>query len=233
MRIVRIFRSALIVSLTMMILSGCAKGSPPAADATPEHPTQSSPISETGQAPPQVEKTQTPAPTPTPTPTSERESPDFRSAKWGDTAETVRSFESASFIDTVDGNLAYDGTVAGLAAHIFFRIDPDYGFYTGTYNLTVPHTSGTGYITDYETLKAAVSEKYGPPESDDIIPISSLADYADEGQKVLLGYVGYLTTWSTETCLIKLAMMSDNYKVSTILQYSTPDFTPPPNTDGV
>ena len=164
----------------------------------------------------------------------ERDGLQFRRAKWTDDIETVKSYEDAELIyDEDEQTIMFAGNVAGLEANIIYYFDPQYGLYRGLYGITEEHTTTLNYITDYKTLKESLTHVYGQPVSDEIIPISSLAEYADDEQALSLGYVVYATDWELDGTNITLTMSSDNYAISTIVFYEATDFTPAPNTDGL
>lgn len=218
---------ALLVATLCLVLVGCGtSGQPGGTAASTPTPTHS--------APAPTESTPPSSPTPTPSALPERTDLNFRIAKWGDSKDIVKDYETAEpFESTNDNILVYIGTVAGLDAGISYFFDPEYGFYMGGYRLVEDHTTNASYISDYNTLKAAIAEKYGEPTSDDIKTLDTLAEYADAGQALQLGYVAYMTKWELDDCEIFLGMMGDNYEITTQLSYTVNDFTPAKNTDGV
>lgn len=226
----KFFAGLLGLSLCL-ILGGCDTASQPDDSATPTpSPTISAP------APTGSERPTPSLPTPEPTPSTlpERTDLNFRTAKWGDSMDVVKAYETAEFYKVIDDKaLVYKGSVAGLDAGINYFFDPEYGFYMGAYRLTDEHSTGSGYITDFNTLKAAVIEKYGEPTTDDIINISSLAEEHEAGDAFWLGYTVYSATWDLDDFRITMGMTCDNGEVTCGLFYATNDFTPDTNTDGI
>lgn len=174
----------------------------------------------------------TPAETTTP-PDAKQSNEGFRSSPWGASISTIKGNETATLVNESGTGALYKGTVSGLNAYISYQVDVTYGLYRGGYVFQEEHSNGHTYISDYQTLKDAVIQTYGAPTSDQIVKLSTLADYADAGQAIEQGYVEYLSEWVTDNSRIVLNMSSDNYKISTVLAYESLSFTPPLNADGI
>jgi hypothetical protein len=51
--------------------------------------------------------------------------------------------------------------------------------------------------------------------------MSTLADYADAADALLLGYTAYQSIWETDDTAIKLFMAADNNEISTAIFYDS------------
>lgn len=157
---------------------------------------------------------------------------DFRNAKWGDTKEDVKKYELEieDFIDTPDGDLGGETSVAGYPAYAIFIFDND-RLYQATYAFDLNYTNGGQYILTYTALKNGLMEKYGNPTDDSIIPLTNelLIEAAGEADALKLGYVQYGTTWETSRTRIQLVMASQNYKMTLAIVYSDKNYSGPSN----
>ncbi len=163
-----------------------------------------------------------------------RENLDFRNAKWGDSLETVKEYEGKDAYVENNQALYNDRKVAGYNAYVMYTFDDD-KLVSGGYVITDTFTNGGQYINAYENLKGAITEKYGEPTEDLIIPFvkQSQIDYSGESNALEYGYVAYSTTWNTDTTEIQLGMLSENYKIDIVLQYKDIGYEEKANTDGL
>lgn len=162
---------------------------------------------------------------------------DFRVAHWGDTIEMIKNAESANYLGTASDDagttLIYEGKVAGNNANIVYYFDTDGKLYQGVYDLSESYNQGSIYISIYDTLKDALSSKYGDPSTDEIVKNSHLADRTDEGTALSLGYTLYRSHWETETLDIYMGMSSINYDTFITIQYIDPHHEEVKNTTGL
>lgn len=169
-----------------------------------------------------------------------RENNDFRGAQWGDDPYTVLKYDPDGVI-FVDDNLTPHNIfisnifVAGLPAVVNYYFAEDFGLYEGVYQFTKENYSRIDYISDYNRVKEALTETYGEPEEDKINRLSWLANYcSSEDQALAMGYISYLTSWSTETTEIYLGMKAtDSRNILTLIDYIAKDYGYPINTDGL
>lgn len=157
----------------------------------------------------------------------------FRVGFWGDDAETIKKYETAEFYGEAEGGLVYYTDVAGKPAYVFYSFDEVGALYQGGYQFTTIYKQGALYISEYNILKESLSSKYGSPEIDEIKKLSKLADYADEGMALELGYTMYQTKWKVENTEILLAMISQTDDVIIILNYSDVNHGKVHNTEGL
>jgi len=149
---------------------------------------------------------------------AKRENTTFRNACWGDNETTIRSLETAPF-SLKDGDAigCSNQEISGLEANIWYNIDPDYGFYRGSYIFTKDHGyNGNRYISDFKTIKENMVKVYGEPASSEEPRIINSGYYYcdDEGMALEIDYSLYLTIWeipetNTE---ITLELYKDNYE---------------------
>lgn len=152
------------------------------------------------------------------------ENPDFRNTVWGMSFDDVFAIEDAEFIEQSDLNLVYSGKIGGYDTLIAYFIDDIHGLYKGFYSLQTNHGRSTQlYISNYITLKDSLVLLYGNPYEDDILILSTLAEYADETTALTLGYTAYSAKWKTENTEITLFMMSNERSISTSILYEAID----------
>lgn len=162
---------------------------------------------------------------------------DFRSATWGDSLDTVKALETADYLGTSSDDtgtmLLYEGKVAGYSANVIYYFDTEGKLYQGVYDLTESYNQGSIYISVYDTLKDALSSKYGEPSIDEIVSNSHLANNTDAGTALSLGYTLYRTHWDSETYDILIGMSSVNYDTFITIQYLDPQHEEVKNTTGL
>jgi hypothetical protein len=191
---------------------------PPSADQSQISPVES-----------QIEPTATPEAT-----LPARENPTFKNAIWGDNKETVKDYETETLEEEDDDSLCYSANIVNIEAFLFYDFNADDQLYRAVYMLQNNHTTDQMYITDYNSLKSALIEKYGEPETDTRHILSDLANYTDEAGALSLGYAAYETAWPTnEDTKIYMFMSSDNYVISTAVFYESLTIEEPADTSGL
>lgn len=163
--------------------------------------------------------------------------PDFRNTKWGMTKEQVKNSEEISIFDEDDSNLLYEGlTVSNMNASLMYTFDSDH-LYRGFYKFEESHTSYNLYITDYENLVKALTEKYGAPKWDRTKWIDNLweGDKNDLGMAVATGGLIYGALWETPTTKITVNLIGDNFDIRLTCTYVDIDYEDgsATNTDGL
>jgi len=87
----------------------------------------------------------------------------------------------------------------------------------------VRHTNSNAFIEDLNKLKSILTEKYGKPESDDVVWLDDL--YKDDpnnwGMAVSAGHLVYDVVWKTKTTKILEKLRGDNFDVTLLVQYSS------------
>lgn len=159
-----------------------------------------------------------------------RKNCDFRNAKWGDTKEDVKAYETEikEFVDGDDSLLAGETTVSERSAVAIFYFDNG-KLYRGAYAFDLNYSNAGQYIPVYNSLKADLTKKYGTPDVDLIAPLADedLIAYAGESQALEFGYVQYGATWTTSTTEIMLTMGAQNFDILLAIQYTDKNYTGP------
>lgn len=159
---------------------------------------------------------------------------DFRAGHWGDSMDQILQHETHCGERASDGMVINDIQVNGIAADAYYILDDDGNFVMGVYKFTNSEYSDATYITNYNSLKGSLTAKYGTPQTDRIIRLSSLADYTDAAGALGLGFVRYLATWETDRTTITLFMQAENYSsINTYIYYVSNDYQYAPNTGDV
>jgi len=166
--------------------------------------------------------------TPTPsveTPPTEEEDSDFRSVRWGMNQREVRAHESEGILAVQDDSIVCytDISVAGFDTSLCYQFNINDELFGTMYMITEQHSNDTLYINDYENLKDRLTEKYGLPESDDVIWLDDLwrDDPSDWGMAIITGDLKYFATWEVDDMSITLMLIGDNYDVMFSLIYET------------
>lgn len=163
----------------------------------------------------------TPDPTPPPIPTESvplhREDADFRNAKWGDSPETVKNYETQITLSENNDALIGDCRIIGYNATAIYIFDDSEKLAGGSY-IFFPdeHRSAGKYISTYEDLKEALIDEYGEP-TEDIIRALDDQDFIDfYGEEMALSYnnIEYEARWETETTNIYLSLGAPNYQIN-------------------
>lgn len=153
---------------------------------------------------------------------SDRDNCDFRNAKWGDSRETVKKYETTKtfLYDEKDG-LVCEISVGGYSAYAMYYFEND-KLYMGIYDIEPGNYSNPGqYIVAHNSLKDQLTEKYGQPIASDIIKLNDerLIDMAGPADALKFGYVDYKSIWNTDSTYIGLNMDAENYEVMLQILY--------------
>ena len=157
--------------------------------------------------------------------------PDFRNTNWGDSPETVIARETAESYNNgtlilPDNYLVYKSKINSLDTNITYYFDSSQRLYRAEYGITEDHGySAQLYISNYESLKNLLIEKYGVPYEDEVLILNHLAEYTDDATALNMGYTAYVTKWKTDTTEIMLAMMcGSGGTISLAIFYSSIEF---------
>lgn len=136
---------------------------------------------------------------------------DFREIAWGMTVEEVKAIENAEVLDENASMFVYAVDVAGREALLFYK-HIDNIVTGGGYSFQVEHDDKNGYIDDYETLKAQLTEEYGWPISDEVVWKNDLyrQDLDQHGLAVGMGYLIFWADWDAGDTRIELALHGNN-----------------------
>lgn len=141
---------------------------------------------------PEVKKKKTAA---TPRP-ADRSFGDFRNADFGDDLSKIDDMETAS--QRIEDGWYMD-EFAGKKVHIFYKVDPDYGFYQGDYVTSNAYRDfGDKDIETYHTFKYELEQMYGVPTSvaePQVIDGKYLHCCNDDAERLEMGYVQFVSQW--------------------------------------
>lgn len=158
---------------------------------------------------------------------------DFRVGFWGDTKEVVQAYETSMFVGELDSDLLYQDSPMGYTAYVCYKFDQNGGLYLGAYQFTDEYNLASTYISRYNEFKGNIIAQYGEPELDIISDLSGLAKYAEPDVALQLGYVGYATSWKTDTTEITLGMVNPDGKIGIVLKYESLNHEEVHNTSGL
>ena len=151
--------------------------------------------------------------------TTKKRKTDFRNVCWGDSAARVKKEETAKFIgesaqDTVGNMLSYEATIAGESTDLSYCFDDNDKLYRVYFGCNTKYTSFGQWKNCYDNLKKSLTAKYGKPKTDTVVNNVNqiLIDLAGS-QALEYGYVSYIADWKTSRTNIRLALMSQEYKV--------------------
>jgi len=151
----------------------------------------------------------------------------FRYTRWGMTAEEVIAAESK--LDPIEKNenmIKYKTQVLGRNVELIYSFVQNQ--LTGSsYIINENYLNSQHFITSYRTLKAALTQKYGPAKVDQINwrndafrNISSKT-----GLALSLGHVDYISSWDTPDTTISCSLKEDNYYVLCSIIYRSKEFS--------
>lgn len=167
-------------------------------------------------------------------PIKQRSNVDFRNAKWGENMETVKKYELDITLSDSEDMLSGEVNVGGYESYVGFLFD-DNKLYEGVYAFPLDYSNSGQYIPAYDTLKSMLTQKYGDPYEDEIIPLTkqSLIDYAGPASSLEYGYVVYRCQWETNTTNILLGMSAENYEVKLLILYTDKNYEADINDSGL
>lgn len=157
----------------------------------------------------------------------QRENPDFRNVKWGDSSETVKQYETETELSETSAGLIGAVRIENLDAWLIYTFDGSDTLHTAVYDFNKLNYSNAGqYIPIYEGLKESLIQKYGEPSKDEIVKMAdqSLIDMAGESNALEYGYVTYVAYWETDKADISIGLLAQNYEVHLVISYNDPNY---------
>jgi len=146
----------------------------------------------------------------------------FRKTKWGFNRSQVKEAETATLIQDASEHIAYKGNVANLNCLVVYHFQNN-TLYMSSYQFTEEHSNRNDYINDYKKIKKLLTEKYGEPETDDVVWRNNL--YKDDRQEwglaVSIGHLVYMAKWDTPNTEIALMLRGDNYSITHFVLYKS------------
>jgi hypothetical protein len=149
----------------------------------------------------------------------------FRNASWGMTRDEVIKSEGKGPDRPDELLLVYDDvTVSDMNCVLAYKFDKD-KLIGGIYYFAEAHTNENDYITDYATLVAGLTEKYGEPTTSKVNWKNDLFkdEPQDYGLAVSIGDLEYQSIWNLDNANIICSLYGDNYKISLAVVYSDPE----------
>lgn len=151
----------------------------------------------------------------------------FRNTCWGMTRKRVKKAETNELFHEEDHYLLYRGKIADLDCCIIYGLVED-RLVRARYVITEEHPNRNDYISDHETIKEALTVKYGEPADDQVVWSADLykEDDDDWGVSVSLGHLVFGCDWSTNSTDILLMLCGENYEISFVVEYSSQKLKP-------
>lgn len=210
-----------IAVVGLLLLTGCQ-------DKTVESP-ENSKLNTTNTV---IEESSVPIATETPI--EKRADADFRNAKWGDDIETVKKYEIEISLSESENQLAGETNIGGYDSYAGFLFD-DNKLYEGLYAFPLNYSNAGQYIPVYDNLKDMLTQKYGEPYEDEIIPLTkqSQIDLAGPAHALEYGYVVYRSQWQTDETNIMLGMSAEDYEVGLVITYIDKNYEKDINDSGL
>lgn len=153
-----------------------------------------------------------------------QQKPDFRQTHWGMTKAEVRAVEkNKPRADAEDDTyLVYRDSVEDLNCLVGYLFINDQ-LVRALYVVDQNHADPIGYLSDYQHLRRALTEKYGQPAKDDEVWSNDL--YKDKpqeyGKAVAAGHLKRFTVWETDTTEINIFLTGKNSKIDLSVDYSS------------
>lgn len=164
----------------------------------------------------------------------QRSDADFLNAKWGEDMETVKKYELDVTLSDSEDMLSGEVNIGGYDSYVGFLFDGN-KLYEGIYVFPLDYSNAGQYIPAYDDLKSMLTQKYGEPYEDEIIPLTkqSQIDYAGPASSLEYGYVVYRCQWETNTTNILLGMSAENYEVKLLILYTDKNYEADINNSGL
>lgn len=156
----------------------------------------------------------------------------FRNAKFGDSAEVVKRYETGELIDEgsgVNSYVAYSDLVESIEAYIMYHFNSQDELYDITVMFLDSHTDYGIFISEYEELSQKLTGLYGNPTAEEKEKGRLYKYCADDGEALQIGQVKYRSRWETDAEDILLYLGSDNYTVDFALLFDSKVFQETPD----
>lgn len=151
--------------------------------------------------------------------------PDVRNVTWGMPKDTVRKLETAIFLQDNDSTLIYEETIAGLECLLGYSFI-DNKLVTLSYVVVESHTNNNSYLSDYDSIKDILTDRYGEPTEDKVIWSDDL--YKDDpdhwGMAVATDRLTMFAKWRTDEHEITIGLWGDNFEISLRVDYESEKF---------
>lgn len=156
--------------------------------------------------------------------TAEKQEPDFRSCFWGMQKEEVKKVEK-EFLEYEDQEcLIYSTSLFNIDCYLLYYFTRDNKLYESGYLFVKEYVDPRSYIIDYQKVKNLIEKKYGKPYLDRENWTNDL--FKDNpGTALQLGFLRFISSWSTEKTNISLILTSNNrYEIGMLLSYTSKEY---------
>lgn len=154
------------------------------------------------------------------------EKPDFRGLVWGaNKAAAIATEGKPTAISNRE--LDYPVVIEGLPANAAFIFSED-KLTGGIYMFQVKHSENNLYITDFDNLKAALTQRYGKPSYAGESWVDPLFkdDRVRWGMAIAAGQMTMYSVWDRHATKITLMLRGDNFRIKLLLGYASKEFAP-------
>lgn len=154
--------------------------------------------------------------------------PDFRNVSWGMSMSDVKKNENeAKSTSRIENSLFYQGVRVN---EILFNLSYDFvddKLFRASYH-TSELVNDNSYINSYESLKLALTEKYGKPVLDKKIWINensiSKSNPNEYGLAVAVGDLAFASQWETPTTIVWIILDGNKYENSLLISYDSKEY---------
>lgn len=157
----------------------------------------------------------------TPKPTKPR-SGGFRGATWGMSIPEVKKIEGITPTAETDSGLFYaDQSVANIPATVHYSFING-SLASGAYIATQQHTHRPQHISEYKTVEALLTAKYGAPSrSKTVWHDSTFKHQPDQwGTALALGHLTMGSQWTADDTEISMLLSGGDFKVTLTVLYT-------------
>lgn len=144
----------------------------------------------------------------------------FRKAWWGMSMDEVRESEAVPPTQENEEVIVYRGKTLGLKSIIGYIFKDD-SLTAGRCLFEHTRVETGEYISDFEYLKSAFTEKYGQPAVDNIEWLNPRSENKDNPEKALLaGDMFYYAIWNMPKTKIMMTLRKEEKKLQLGFEYS-------------
>ncbi len=144
-----------------------------------------------------------------------RENCDVGDVNFGETKEMVKRYVKDDLLEESDNWLLYYSALNGIDSNAAYYFNSQGQLYEVIHNLGVDIINHDAYIQKYDSLVAALKEKYGEPSNTETVNNSPIN--LDAGTALWLGYYGRGDEWDLEKFKIITKLYSDESNETTFL----------------
>ena len=150
---------------------------------------------------------------------------DFRGLKWGASQADVSGVEHGKPFIWNATHMAFAVQLSGLNVNASYYFQDGKTLSGGAYWDLEKHSDAEGFVSDFDTLRKDLADKYGKPHQDVVEWTNDLfkGSYpAKFGLAVSMGHATRTVLWQTPATYIVLSLSGDNSETDVIIQYVSP-----------